>query len=214
LAILTCCNTFLFLTTINVQGAKEKFLLYRLRVYKDSRAFAQVFQMHKSPVFRYLRIKLPLVQDAEDALSTTFIRLWNYVTTSHVDNLAALSFTIARGVVADFYRSRKHDTSLEVMTEAGVEFSDGQDVGEQVEQKEDLERIKRILPKLREDYQEIIILRHIEGLSTKEVARFIDKTESAVRVALHRALKELRTLLENESHAGQRDHNTSQKSQN
>ncbi len=158
-------------------------------------------------------MKLPTVQDAEDALSTTFIRLWNYVTTAHVDNLAALSFTIARGVVADFYRSRKHDTSLEVMTEAGVEFAGTQDVQGQAEQKEELDRVKRVLPKLREDYQEIVILRHIEGLSTKEVARFIDKTESAVRVALHRALKELRTLLENELHAGQRDHNTSQKSQ-
>jgi RNA polymerase sigma-70 factor, ECF subfamily len=178
-----------------VQGAKEKFLLYRLRVYKDSRAFSQVFAAHKSPVFRYLRIKLPTLQDAEDALSTTFIRLWNYVTTSQVDNLAALSFTIARGVVADFYRSRKQDISLEVMTDAGVEFAGSENVQEEVEQKEDIERIKLVLPKLREDYQEIIILRHIEGLSTKEVARFIDKTESAVRVALHRALKELRTLL-------------------
>ena len=185
-----------------MQGSKEQFLLYRLRIYKDPRAFAQIFKKHKPPVYRYLSTKLPSKQDAEDALSTTFLRLWNYTTTAQVDHVGSLAFTIARGVVADFYRSRKKVRSMD---ESHEEIADDIDVEEEVITKVDFTLVKKILPKLKVDYQEIVILRYLEGLSTKEVAQYLQKSEGAIRVGLHRALKELRILFSKEQHERQRD---------
>ena len=49
---------------------------------------------------------------------------------------------------------------------------------------------------LKPDYQDIIIMRFVEELSIKEVANAIKKTEGAVKLLQHRALKELRETLE------------------
>jgi RNA polymerase sigma-70 factor (ECF subfamily) len=178
-----------------VQGSKEQFLLYRLRVHRDSRAFASLFEEHKGPIFRYLKAKLPTVQDAEDALSTTFLRLWNYVITSPVDHVSSLTFTIAKGVIADFYRHRKVDAPL--TNEEGEDLPlAGADDKEAIEIQADASLLKRIIPSLKSEHQDVILLRFVEGLSVKEAARYLQKSESAVRVTLHRAIKELRIKFE------------------
>jgi RNA polymerase sigma-70 factor (ECF subfamily) len=51
------------------------------------------------------------------------------------------------------------------------------------------------LEELREDYRQVLILRFINGLSPGEVADVIGKSEGAVRVLQHRALKALRKVL-------------------
>lgn len=185
----------LFQTTTIVQGSKEQFLLYRLRVHRDSRAFACLFEEYKDPIFRYLKAKLPTVQDAEDALSTTFLRLWNYVIASPVDHVSSLTFTIAKGVIADFYRHRKVDMPL--TNEAGEDLPlAGEHDKEEIEGQAEVSLLKRIIPSLKIEHQDVILLRFVEGLSVKEAARYLQKSESAVRVTLHRAIKELRIKFE------------------
>jgi RNA polymerase sigma-70 factor (ECF subfamily) len=51
------------------------------------------------------------------------------------------------------------------------------------------------LAQLPEDARAVVVLRDIEGLSTKEVADLLGVTESVVKVRLHRAHARLRTLL-------------------
>jgi len=185
----------LFQTTTIVQGSKEQFLLYRLRTRRDSRAFACLFNEHKDPIFRYLKAKLPTVQDAEDALSTTFLRLWNYVITSPVDHVSSLTFTIAKGVIADFYRHRKIDSPL--TNEEGEDLPlAGEDDKEGIEMRAEVSLVKRIIPTLKSEHQDVILLRFVQGLSVKEAAHYLQKSESAVRVTLHRAIKELRIKFE------------------
>jgi RNA polymerase sigma-70 factor (ECF subfamily) len=48
---------------------------------------------------------------------------------------------------------------------------------------------------LPDNYREVLLLRDIEELSTKEVARVLAMTPTAVKVRLHRARQALSTLL-------------------
>ncbi len=48
---------------------------------------------------------------------------------------------------------------------------------------------------LPEDYRQVIRWRLIDGLSVSEVARRLDRTEAAVHMLCHRALKQLRDLM-------------------
>ena len=52
--------------------------------------------------------------------------------------------------------------------------------------------LKQHLAELSDDYQNIIILRYVDELSIKQVSAIVGKKEGAVKVALQRALKELR----------------------
>jgi len=51
------------------------------------------------------------------------------------------------------------------------------------------------LATLPEDARAVVVLRDIEGLSTKEVAELLGVTENVVKVRLHRAHARLRTLI-------------------
>ena len=56
-------------------------------------------------------------------------------------------------------------------------------------------RSEAALAKLPEDARAVVVLRDIEGLSTKEVAELLGVTENVVKVRLHRAHARLRTLI-------------------
>lgn len=56
-------------------------------------------------------------------------------------------------------------------------------------------RSEQALATLPEDARAVVVLRDIEGLSTKEVADLLGVTENVVKVRLHRAHARLRTLL-------------------
>ena len=48
---------------------------------------------------------------------------------------------------------------------------------------------------MKQEYQEVVLLRYIEDLSVREIAHILDKSAVNVRVTLHRAMKTLRRLL-------------------
>jgi RNA polymerase sigma-70 factor (ECF subfamily) len=56
-------------------------------------------------------------------------------------------------------------------------------------------RAEAALATLPEDARTVVVLRDIEGLSTKEVAELLGVTESVVKVRLHRAHARLRTIV-------------------
>ena len=59
----------------------------------------------------------------------------------------------------------------------------------------DFIEIRKAISLLPEESQNMIVLRYVNGLSNREIAKILDKSEGAIRVALHRSLKELRERL-------------------
>jgi RNA polymerase sigma-70 factor (ECF subfamily) len=58
-----------------------------------------------------------------------------------------------------------------------------------------MEKVRAAIKILKPDYQDVIIMRFIEDLPLKEVAKALDRTEGAVKLMQHRAMKELKKLL-------------------
>jgi len=54
----------------------------------------------------------------------------------------------------------------------------------------------RHMKKLKEDYQDVLLLRLVENLSFPEIAHALDKSHANVRVIYHRALTLLKTFLD------------------
>ena len=65
----------------------------------------------------------------------------------------------------------------------------------QVVRQEEVERLADVITRLLPDYQQVLVLRYIEGLSTDEVAAILNRSNGAVRVLLHRALKQMTSLM-------------------
>jgi len=58
-----------------------------------------------------------------------------------------------------------------------------------------LEKVHTAIKELKADYQDVIILRFIEDLPLKDTAAILKKSEGAIKLAQHRAIKELKKKL-------------------
>ena len=79
---------------------------------------------------------------------------------------------------------------IEVIEEPDKDLADSQDLVLE------MKKIRENLAKLKEDQQNAIIWRYLDGLSAKEIAEMLEKEEGTVRVMIHRALQELKKLME------------------
>ncbi len=152
---------------------------------------------HHKALLRFLEFRLPSKADADDALSITMLRTWNYLTSgTHVEHLPGLIYTIARSVVAEFYRSRRSTVSTDLLEESGVIIPDTQHTKGAMEARVDVQFLEEKLKELSEEDRDLIVMKHFEQLSTQEIADRLEKSVTATSVALHRALKKLRGLIE------------------
>lgn len=177
-----------------MKKAREKYLLIRIQRYQDAQSFSEVYQLLVEPIYRFIYFKVSNKEIAQDLTSEVFLRCWRDLIgrgeKEPVQHLKAYFYQIARNLVIDHYRSRERKVEVPVEYYE-VEIAD-QEVQRKVEEKVDSYIILKLVRKLKESYQEVIILRHVEGLSTREIARVLEKTPVSTRVLLHRANQALK----------------------
>jgi RNA polymerase sigma-70 factor (ECF subfamily) len=100
-------------------------------------------------------------------------------------------------MVIDHYRSRRDDVSLDkIDPESSIIPAVAQfDLSIKLQ----LEKVHIAIKELKPDYQDVIILRFVEDLSLKETAAILKKSEGAVKLTQHRAIKELKKKLGDDS---------------
>lgn len=187
----------------------DKFLLYRIRFAQDPKAFAQLYDRYVVAIYRFVLLKVPSKEDAEDISSDVFLKLWNYLQEHHdVRHVRALLYQIARHAIADWYRSTssRRDRSLGVTlssqdtsSELETDLSDGGRASEVIKARAELSIVMGRLERLKDDYRDILMFRLVDNLPFQLIAKIMEKTPGAVRVLYHRAKKALDALNEAES---------------
>jgi RNA polymerase sigma-70 factor (ECF subfamily) len=176
---------------------QDNLLLLRLKK-KDPEAFAKVYDLYVTPIYRFIYFKVSNQQDAEDLTSEVFLKVWQYATETEdiIENFRALIYKIARNAVIDFYRQRaRGDLVQDEETLMGIKDDRQQSFLKQIEVEFDFKNIELVLRRVKDEYRDVIVLRYIDGLSTKEIARILDKSHGSVRVLLHRALNVIREII-------------------
>ncbi len=176
---------------------RQKFLAFRVYRFKDADAYGQLYDMHADRVRRFLVFKVPRREDADELTSEVFLRAWEYMTSSSVENAGALFFRIARNLVADFYRK---NTPIDQVSEETLEqVASKEIVEEDVALKLESDDLLEKLHSLKDEYREVLVLRYLNEMSVAEIAGIIDKTPNSVRVLLHRSKKALQDLCQTSS---------------
>ncbi len=170
---------------------KEQFLLMRVRVFRDEQAFGTLLKEYEPGLRRFLFSKLPHAEDAEDALSTTALRAWAYVSSTEVESFSGLLYTIARGFVAEYYRQRERRPTESLGVESEKETHDHGMQADSTENATDLSLLKVYLNTLSDEDQALIALRYFEGLSWREIGKRLDKTAKAAQAAAQRAIQKI-----------------------
>ncbi len=159
-------------------------------------AFGDLYDFYHSQIYRFVFLKVGRREEAEDLTHQVFMNAWtNIKKYKHQGHpFSSWLYRIARNQVIDHYRTRRGEYSLEGMESdyfvapIAAHF----DLGNKME----MERVMRAMKELKPEYQDVIIMRFIEDLSVKEVASTVGKSEGAVKLLQHKAIKELKISLD------------------
>ena len=165
-----------------------KFLAFRVYRFRDSKSYDDLYVYFGQKVYRFLAFKLPRGEDAEELTAEVFLRAWEYMVASDVQEVGGLFFKIARNLVADFYRKYQPTTELLETSPAAIgKGSLADDVAERLE----VERLRASIDRLKPDQSEVLTLRFFHDMSVDEIAAVLQKTPNNVRVLIHRARQAL-----------------------
>lgn len=158
-------------------------------------AFGSLYDHYHPKIYRFVLIKVGRREEAEDLTHQVFLSAWLNIG-SYRDlgyPFSSWLYQIARNQVIDFYRTKKQNVSIE---EVDPEyFAEPADHPLTVDHYLELEHVQRAIRKLKPEYQDVVLMRFVEDLSLKEVAAALEKTEGAVKLMQHRAIRQLKKIL-------------------
>lgn len=173
---------------------KERELLRGIRSL-DQAALGAVFDAYYPRLYRYIYQHTRHQTTAEDLAAEVFTRLLEQLAGGRGprQHLQAWLYRVAHNLVVDESRRRAHrdHEPLDEWQAVGQ-----QNVEAEVMQSMAWQRVRAALAELTYQQRAVIVLKFVEGLSNKEVARVLDTSEGAVKSLQHRGLAAMRRALE------------------
>lgn len=165
--------------------------------------FSKIYDRYIPKIYRFIYLKVDSQETAEDLCSEVFLRTWKQFSNGNkIINIQAFLYQIARNIIADHYRSKQQRVTISIEETEGQFLDPADPPQEQVSQSLEMERVRKALQALSDDYQDLIIWRYIDDLSISEIAQISGKSQESVRVGIHRALKNLKKHLESQPGTG------------
>ena len=159
----------------------------------DKNAVSALYEGYAQPIFRYITYRVESDMVAEDLTAEVFLRmvqgLPRYEDTGAP--FGAWLYRIAATQIADHHRGKRR--SAEPISDQ--QASDDTDPFGKMAKAQEQAQLRMALASLSEDFQTLLILRFMQGMTHSEVAAILDKSEAAIRVMQHRALKALANAL-------------------
>ena len=173
----------------------------------SERAYRELVRRYERPIFSLIYRMVRDRELAEDLAQETFVKALNALDSYRPEyKFSSWIFKISNNAAIDHLRRRELDTlSLEgsphAATPDAIEATALQigDRGETpldvVEAKELGGEIEQAIARLRPEYRQCILLRHVEGRAYEEIAEILDLPLGTVKTYIHRARNELRAYL-------------------
>jgi len=169
-------------------------LLERAKEY-DLEALRQLYDLYSMHIYRYLYHRLGDKYLAEELTAQVFLRMLEAIKGDKAwrVSFSAWLYRIAHNVAVDHFRQRARERTCSLDERITVEK---EDPFKALEKKWYREQLRMAINRLTQEQGQVIVLRFLEGFSVAEVARIMGKTEGAVKALQHRALVNLRRILQ------------------
>ena len=133
----------------------------------------------------------------EDLVSEIFTKaLVNFTKYDEKISASAWIYTIAKNHLANYYRdNQKKALSLE---EIEFDIPVAEEISDKLTKEQAETELCQALKSLPQDKRQLIILKYIEGFSYQEISEITGKSKPAVKVATHRAMRELKNEMTND----------------
>lgn len=133
---------------------------------------------------------------SEDLVQSVFERILKYRMSYTADgSFSTWIFQIARNLHADHYRKHQNEENLDDISDLDQLEDDSLEPGGNQPDKEELKLLQMALDQLDSTKKQALVLSRFQGFKYKEIAEIMDCSESAVKVRIFRAIRELEVLI-------------------
>ncbi len=147
----------------------------------------------KDKLYRLAKRLLVSTEEAEDATQEVLLKLWrNKKQIGTYKNVEAFAMTMTKNYCYDKLKAKENQNLKIVHTNYTDQVPTLQ---QQLEAKDSVDWIEKIIDKLPKKQRVIVQLRDVEQYDNAEIAAMLEINESAVRAALSRARKAIREEL-------------------
>ena len=162
----------------------------------DPAALEALHREFYGPVARYIHFKVNNPRTVEDLSGEVFVRVLEGLRKGYgwQDSPRGWIMGIARNVVVDYYRKRERLTEVSLNPAlAGAENGNPPQIALQNEQ---AEQLRQALNQLTDEQRDVILMRFMEGIDIKSVAKAVNKSPGAIKGLQFRALRALADLMQ------------------
>lgn len=153
------------------------------------------YRNHRDELLAFVSSRLGGAVEAEDIVQNVFLRLLTTDKMITEITLPALTYTIARNLISDYYRRRNTYEEFEhYIKRSSDDYSSMESV---ISAKELTELLERGLARIPENFREIYRMHIYGGMKVGEISQTLGEGYKSVEHRLGVARKALRSFLEN-----------------
>ncbi|MCR9063468.1 MAG: RNA polymerase sigma factor [Cytophagales bacterium] len=153
-----------------------------------------LFERHHKQLFGFVYHMTGKVAYSEDLVQTVFYRMLKYRHTFKGDGeFKTWMYHLSRNLIKDTFRKSNRIDYLDDLSLHTSEMK-SENMDDEMERKEESERLHKAVSKLRNDSKEVLVLSKFQEMSYREIADVLKISEANVKVKVHRAMTELKKV--------------------
>lgn len=155
--------------------------------------FQNFYNTHIDKVYRYVFFRVSANKElAQDLVSEIFLKALEHFADYNKDiSKSAWIFTIAKNHLANYWRDKKPTAPIPEEEEEASHAFWLKSAVNMFKREKDKQQLTELLEKLGPEDREIVTFHYLFGYNYAEIAAMKNMTETAVKVAAHRAIKRL-----------------------
>ncbi len=160
----------------------------------DTEAFAQIYDQNVDAIYRYVRLRVPTNEEAEDITEDVFLRAWEKLGSYRPKRpFRNWLYRIAQHRIIDVHRRQPQSpASLDALADLEMSPADSSpDPLQRALVGQDIQDLQQALATLKPDEQAVLTLRFTENMNFQDIGNILKKSAGACRILQHRALKKL-----------------------
>ena len=165
------------------------------------REFSELYRTHLRDVYSYAYYRVGNHHDAEDLTEQAFLQAYKHFERARRESagrpMRPWLIRIAHNLASNLYRDRSRRPEANI--EAVEPPAHPHPTERVVEGREELRLLMRKLDGLPDERREALIMRFALGMDNREIARALGRTDGATKVLIHRAIRQLEDIVEDEA---------------